>query len=158
MTKSQVEENPTVPLQRKHVCKYTNPETGRPCGQGFNERANLKVSCLSIWAWYRFTSEECILTRNLTHAHSALKGFLWSVTEMTTCGDTQGSSPTSAPYPAATTPTSASTSWWAMAGPKNIVTFLLVSLVSWSKTCRPQIFLLQTKLLSPKCTLFRRGK
>ena len=44
MTKSQVEENPTVPLQRKHVCKYTNPETGIPCGQGFNERANLKVS------------------------------------------------------------------------------------------------------------------
>ena len=61
---------------KRYVCKFVNVETGDPCGQSFNERANLKVSFYYILAYYRCTCEECILTRNLTLAHSALKSLL----------------------------------------------------------------------------------
>ena len=63
-----------IPQTKQYVCKFVNVETGDPCGQSFNERANLKVSFYYILAYYRCTCEECILTRNLTLAHSALKG------------------------------------------------------------------------------------
>ena len=162
MTKSQgtgeTVEIPVSPVQRKCVCKYTDPETGQPCAKRFNERANLKVSHHSIIILFRFTSEEFTLKRGLIHAHSALKDFLWSVTEMTTCGDTQELSPTSVPCLAAIIPTSASTSWWAMAGPENIEAFLLTIMIYLCKTCQPQTYLFKIKLLSPKFPIIKSRK
>ena len=38
-----------VQQPRKYVCKWIDPKTGIVCGQGFNERANLKVSTLNYF-------------------------------------------------------------------------------------------------------------
>ena len=48
---SEIEERPRAPLQRRFVCKHTDPETGNPCGQRFNEKANLRVSFLHFFSY-----------------------------------------------------------------------------------------------------------